>query len=111
VIQFEFPDSRKRYWLVLEPTEASMCPKPPGFDVDLQVRVETRTLYDLFLGKLDLGDALRAGTLTMTGPSDLKRGFDRWFTWSAFRSAAQAGEGRRRAAQELKDRSRVLITT
>jgi hypothetical protein len=109
VIQFDFPDVRKRYWMVLEAEEASMCPKHPGFDVDLSVSVDTVTLYDLFLGKLDLGAVLRAGTLTLTGPSDLRSGFGRWFTWSAFRPATQSAPKRRAAAEQLKDRKPVLI--
>jgi DNA-binding HxlR family transcriptional regulator len=111
VIQFDFPDCRKRYWMVLEPTEASMCPKPPGFDVDLWVTVDASTLYDLFLGKLELRSALRDETLAMTGPSDLRSGFARWFTWSAFRPATLTAEDRRSAALQLKDRARVLIGT
>ena len=44
VVQFDFRDPKRRYWMVLEPAEVSACLKHPGFDVDLEVIVDTTTL-------------------------------------------------------------------
>ena len=53
------------------------------------------------LGRAELGGAIRAGQLTMSGPRTLQRGFGRWFTWSAFAPASRSAEERRTAASRL----------
>ena len=37
VVQFDFRHPAKRYWMVLEPSDVSVCLQHPGFDVDLEV--------------------------------------------------------------------------
>ncbi len=101
VVKFEFRDPKRRYWMVLEPSEVSVCLQHPGFDVDLEVTVETSTLYRVYLGRAELRDAIRAGRLTMTGPRTLQRGFGHWFTWSAFAPASRSAQERRTAASRL----------
>ena len=98
VIQFDFCDPAKRYWMVLEPSDVSVCLQHPGFDVDLEVRVDTATLYRVYLGRAELGGAMRAGKLTLNGPRDLQRGFGRWFAWSAFAPASVPRESAGRTA-------------
>ena len=98
VVQFDFRRPRKRYWMVLEPSEVSVCLQHPGFDVDLEVSVETATLYRVYLGRAELGGAMKAGRLALSGPRALQRGFTRWFAWSAFAPASRSATARRRAA-------------
>ena len=38
VVQFDFRNPTKRFWMVLEPSEVSVCLQHPGFDVDLEGR-------------------------------------------------------------------------
>ena len=66
-----------------------------GFDIDLEVRVDTATLYRVYLGQAELGGAMRMKKLTMSGPRALQRGFGRWFAWSAFAPASRLAEQRR----------------
>ncbi|HEY1369754.1 MAG TPA: winged helix-turn-helix transcriptional regulator [Gaiellaceae bacterium] len=101
VVQFDFRAPAERYWMVLEPSEVSVCLQHPGFDVDLKVTVDTATLYRVYLGRAELAGALRAGQLTMSGPSALQRRFGRWFAWSAFAPASRRVDERRRAASRL----------
>jgi DNA-binding HxlR family transcriptional regulator len=110
VVQFDFRDPKQRYWMVLEPFEVSVCLQHPGFDVDLQVTVDTGTLYRVYLGRAELGGAIRAGRLTLSGPRALQRGFGRWFTWSAFAPASRSAQTRRAAASRLAGPHRVRIT-
>jgi DNA-binding HxlR family transcriptional regulator len=109
VIQFDFRDPSKRYWMVLEPADVSVCLQHPGFDVDLEVRVDTATLYRVYLGRAELGGAMRAGKLTLNGPRVLQRGFGRWFAWSAFSPASRQAEQRRSAASRLAYPERVRV--
>ena len=109
VIRFDFRNPAKRYWMVLEPSEVSVCLQHPGFDIDLEVRVDTATLYRVYLGRADLGGAMRARKLTMSGPSALQRAFGRWFAWSAFAPASRRADERRRAASRLAEPERVRV--
>jgi hypothetical protein len=109
VVQFDFRDPKRRYWMVLEPSEVSVCLQHPGFDVDLGVIVDTSSLYRVYLGRAELGDAIRAGRLTLSGPRTLQRGFGHWFTWSAFAPASRSAQQRRTAASRLPGPGRVRI--
>jgi DNA-binding HxlR family transcriptional regulator len=109
VLRFAFHAPERRYWMVLEPSEVSVCLQHPGFDVDLEVDVDTATLYRVYLGRAELGDAIRAGTLTMSGPRALQRELGRWFTWSAFAPASRLAEERRATASHLAGPRRVRI--
>jgi DNA-binding HxlR family transcriptional regulator len=109
VVQFDFRDPRRRYWMVLEPSEVSVCLKHPGFHVDLDVTVDTTTLYRVYLGQAELRDAMRAGQLTMNGPRMLQRGFGQWFTWSAFAPASRHAPERRAAASRIAGPHRVRL--
>src|SRR5262245_56557537 len=110
VVKFDFRDPKRRYWMVLEPSEVSVCLQHPGFEVDLEVAVDTTTLYLVYLGRVELGGAIRAGQLTMSGPRALQRGFGRWFTWSAFAPASRSAQQRRTAASRLASPQRVPVT-
>src|SRR5918995_5940406 len=101
VVQFDFRDPKRRYWMVLEPSEVSVCLQHPGFDTDLALAVDTATLYRVYLGRAELGSAVRARKLTLRGAPALQRGFARWFAWSAFAPASRVAEQRRAAASRL----------
>ena len=109
VVQFDFRDPKRRYWMVLEPSEVSVCLQYPGFDVDLEVVVDTATLYRVYLGRAELAGAIRAGQLTMSGPRTLQSGFSHWFTWSAFAPASRSAQERRTAASRLASPDHVRI--
>jgi DNA-binding HxlR family transcriptional regulator len=109
VVQFDFREPKRRYWMVLEPAEVSVCLQHPGFDIDLEVIVDTTTLYRVYLGQAELGGAIRAGQLTMSGARTLQRGFGDWFTWSAFAPAIRSAQERRAAAAHLASPDRVRI--
>jgi hypothetical protein len=95
--------------MVLEPSDVSVCLQHPGFDVDLEVTVDTATLYRVYLGRAELAGALRARQLAMSGPRALQRGFGRWFAWSAFAPASRRVDERRRAASRLAGPQRVWV--
>jgi DNA-binding HxlR family transcriptional regulator len=109
VVKFDLRGPKRRYWMVLEPSEVSVCLQHPGFDVDLEVSVDTTTLYGVYLGQAELGAAIRAGDLALTGPRALQRGFGRWFTWSAFAPASRSAPKRRTAASRIAGPHRVRV--
>jgi DNA-binding HxlR family transcriptional regulator len=109
VVQFDFRVPKRRYWMVLEPDEVSVCLQHPGLEVDLKVTVDTDALYRVYLGRIELAAAIRAGRLTLSGPRSLQRGFGNWFTWSAFAPASRSAQQRRSAASRLAAPDRVRI--
>ena len=109
VVQFDFRDPKQRYWMVLEPSEVSVCLQHPGFDVDLGVVVDTATLYRVYLGQVELDGAIRSGRLALKGSRTLQRELRHWFTWSAFAPASRSAQERRTAASRLAGPQRVRI--
>jgi DNA-binding HxlR family transcriptional regulator len=98
VVQFDLREPTKRYWLVLEPAEVSICLQAPGFEPHLTVRADTAAMYRVYLGQTDLATAVQGGTVTITGPEHLRRALTRWFTWSKFAPASRTADERRNAA-------------
>jgi DNA-binding HxlR family transcriptional regulator len=112
VIQFDFRRPKWRAWMVLEPSEVSICLQYPGFDVDLAVRTDTGALYRVYLGQAELGGLMKAGKLALDGSQAMQRGFCRqWFGWSNFASASREAVARRKAAEQLPSRPAVTLRT
>lgn len=87
VIQFEFadvPGATGSYWLVASRQEADLCMKDPGFEVDLFVLGDLRTLTRVWIGDLGVDEALGSGRLELQGTRPLQHSFGSWFTLSPF---------------------------
>jgi len=83
VVEFEFSGpNAKRVWLVLEPSEVSVCVTPPRFESDLIVRTSVAYLLEVWFGRVDFDAAIRCGGVIVEGPSALVRQFPRWLLWS-----------------------------
>jgi DNA-binding HxlR family transcriptional regulator len=80
VIHFRFrgaPEKLRYFWLVLP--EADLCLSDPGFDVDITIRSDPKTLTAVWVGDAGLGSALRKGDIKLEGPDHLIRSFPKWF--------------------------------
>ena len=75
----------------------------------LSFLIDTATLYGVYLSRTELGGAMRAGELTMSGARALQRGSRDWFTWSAFAPASRSAQKRRTAASRAASPHRVRI--
>jgi DNA-binding HxlR family transcriptional regulator/putative sterol carrier protein len=73
VLQLLFSDTPERFWLVVEAGEASVCVSDPGYDVDVVIRSDLSSLYEVWLGRVPVRTAMREGRLEFTGPSALTR--------------------------------------
>jgi DNA-binding HxlR family transcriptional regulator len=79
VVEFDFSGARKdRLWLVLEREDVSVCLHHPGFDEDLIVRADVETMFQVWLGRIDLEEALDSETVRIEGPPRLARAFTGW---------------------------------
>jgi DNA-binding HxlR family transcriptional regulator len=87
VVEVGFPDvpaDLRAWWLVITPDEVDVCDSDPGFGTDLRIEGPIRTLARVWRGDVGWDDALRAGRLTLTGPTPLRRGARSWFRLSPF---------------------------
>lgn len=73
VLQFRFSDDPRPFWLVVESGEPSVCFTDPGFEVDVVVRSDLRSLYEVWLGRIPLRSALRHDRVSFEGPDHLTR--------------------------------------
>lgn len=82
VIQVEIADRRRKYWLVLEPGDASVCYTDPGFEIDAVLAADLPTLYRMWEGEIEFRHALRTGEINLTGARWIVRGLPDWLQLS-----------------------------
>lgn len=88
VIRFEIEGHRPRFML-LRPSEASVCAQNPGFPEPLCVRARLSALVAWWRGDVGFIEAQRLG-LTVEGPRTLARAFPGWFERYLFAHIAPA---------------------
>ena len=93
VAQFDFYGARTgSYWLLLEPSDVSVCLQHPGFDIDLLVTADIAAFYQVWMGRISFAESLRHKRVQLDGVTALVRAFPTWFAWSpaaeAVRTAA-----------------------
>jgi DNA-binding HxlR family transcriptional regulator len=71
VVQVDVTDGRRSFWLVVEPEDVSVCYTDPGYPVEVLLAGPIAALYDVWLGGVDLLDAVRGGALTLHGDRQL----------------------------------------
>ena len=95
-VQFDFtdlPESKRRWWLVSDGEEIDLCPTDPGFEVGLYVATNLQTMTRVFMGDLSLKAAIRAGSIELDGPRELRQRFERWLGLSGFADIEDARGG------------------
>lgn len=73
VFHIRFTDDRRRFWIMVEDGTPSVCVTDPGFEVNVTITSDLSSLYQVWLGRLPLDDAVRAGRLRFEGPSTFVR--------------------------------------
>ncbi|KJK44851.1 transcriptional regulator [Lentzea aerocolonigenes] len=81
-IEIRINDRRRTFWLVVEPGDASVCYTDPGLEVDAVLASDIATLYRMWEGEVELLDAVRAGTIELSGPRWVVRGLPDWLKLS-----------------------------
>ncbi len=98
VLKFDIrdaPSASRFYWLVIERGRVDICLKDPGHPVDLGVDVDLRTLTEVWLGDVEMAEAVRTGKLRLDGPKELARRFRSWLRLSVFADIERADIGAR----------------
>jgi len=87
VVAFEFSDlprGQRHWWLVNNGDEVDLCPKDPGFDVDIHVVTRLPVMTKIWVGALDLNAALHDGGVELSGTRERKQQFRSWLLLSPF---------------------------
>lgn len=82
VVQFDFFQRKESYWLVLLPSDTSVCLSKPKFDINLWVKADLACFFQVWLGKLTFSEALEAKTIQLYSLPQLEIAFPTWFAWS-----------------------------
>ena len=88
VIQVIFSDqaeSRRNWWLIVQPGEpVDLCWVDPGFDIDLYLVADLRTLTEIWMGYTTVARAKDDGRLISTGSRQLDENLQTWLGLSPF---------------------------
>jgi DNA-binding HxlR family transcriptional regulator len=93
VIQFRYPEqpeALRRWWLVVTPDgTVDLCSVDPGFDVDLYVSSDLRTMTAIWMGYESLQSALDQERVIVTGEPVIAAQMQRWLGFSSFAKYAR----------------------
>jgi hypothetical protein len=88
VIQFQFsdlPPQQRSWWLLVAPAaEVDLCSVDPGFDVDLYVSTDLRTMTAIWMGQDTVRAALDTQRMELTGDREIGAGMQTWLGLSPF---------------------------
>jgi hypothetical protein len=88
VIEFRYPEQppkRRSYWLIVTPgEEVDVCSVDPGFDVDLYVTADLRTMTAVWIGVTTVRQAVADAKMTLTGDLQLTKTMQAWLGLSSF---------------------------
>jgi hypothetical protein len=68
--------------LVLEREDVSVSLHHPGFDEGLIVRADVETMFQVWLGRIPLEEALDSRRVQIEGPPQMSRAFTGWILGS-----------------------------
>ena len=87
VIRIEFTDQAaqyRRWWLVIKGGEVDVCLKDPGFELDLTLVTDLRTLTAVWMGDTTIMNAIRENSVAVEGASHLRKNIAVWLGSSHF---------------------------
>lgn len=87
VLSVEFSDSAvnlKYWWLIVHRKSVDLCLKDPGYEVDLYIVSDVKTLTEVWMGDMSLRTALQDGLLEISGMASLRKTMSKWLGRNVF---------------------------
>jgi DNA-binding HxlR family transcriptional regulator len=85
VIFTDLPAARRNWWLIVQPGDGvDLCSVDPGFDVDLYLSTDLRTMTEIWMGYTPIARAKSEARLTVTGSRQLEADMKTWLSLSPF---------------------------
>lgn len=87
IIYRDLPPQSRNWWLIVEPgKDADLCSVDPGFDVDLYITTDLRTMTEVWMGYEPVPRAVENGGLLLVGNRELEATFQTWLGASRYAS-------------------------
>ena len=93
VVRFDYTDQPRlakgkwwldRWWLIVTDDGIDLCIDDPGFEADLFVLSDLRTMTKVSMGDMSVREALRSGAIELHGSRKLAERFEAWLPRSGF---------------------------
>jgi DNA-binding HxlR family transcriptional regulator len=85
IVYPELPAAQRRWWLIVDPgTGVDLCKVDPGFDVDLYVSADLRSMTAIWLGLDTVRAAVANHRIVLTGSRQLASSMQTWLGLSPF---------------------------
>lgn len=85
VIFVDVQQARRNWWLIVQPDqEVDLCWVDPGFDVDLYLSTDLRTMTEVWMGYTAIARAKDEGRIIITGSRQLEADLRSWLSLSPF---------------------------
>ena len=85
VIYRDLPPAKRNWWLLIEPgNDADLCSVDPGFDVDLYVTTDLRTMTEVWMGYTTVARARADERFVLAGDRQLQSTLQTWLGSSRF---------------------------
>ncbi|HEX4710660.1 helix-turn-helix domain-containing protein [Phenylobacterium sp.] len=88
VVHFQYPElpaKERSWWLIVDPAEpVDLCSIDPGFDVDLFVTADLRTMTAIWMGMDSVRSAVANGRVSLIGDRQLAADMQTWLGLSPF---------------------------
>jgi DNA-binding HxlR family transcriptional regulator len=91
-VQFIYPElapARQNWWLVVDQGTVDLCSVDPGFEVDLYVVTDLRTMTAIWMGLAGIAAEIEAGRVQLTGGEAVRQSMQRWLGLSPFAKEAK----------------------
>lgn len=87
-VLFQYPEQTeglRKWWLVVAPgTETDVCTVDPGFDIDLYVTTDLRTMTAIWMGLTTVREAIKVKKMNVSGDRHLAANMQTWLGLSPF---------------------------
>jgi len=91
IIFSDLQETRRNWWLIVDPgEEVDLCSVDPGFDVDLYLVTDLRTMTEIWMGYTTLTRAKADNRLVITGNRQLEASRNSWLGLSPFARTEKA---------------------
>jgi DNA-binding HxlR family transcriptional regulator len=85
IILSDLRENKRNWWLVVQPGhDVDLCSVDPGFDVDLYLSTDLRTMTEVWMGYTPISRATEQRRLIITGNRQLEAELGAWFSLSRF---------------------------
>ena len=96
VIQIMYPEQspgKRNWWLIVDDGKTDLCKVDPGFEVDLYVSTDLRTMTAIWMGLTTVDAEVGAERMHVTGDNRIRSAMQKWLGLSPFAAEKKRASG------------------